>query len=74
MHWLTERPDFARLKAVRTRRLFLADGNRFFNRPGPRIVETFHMIAAMIGTVRTASDCGLEKWAVYSEMMLTDGQ
>src|ERR1700691_4541222 len=38
MHWLTARPDFGRMKAVRTKRLFLADGNRFFNRPGPRIV------------------------------------
>jgi iron complex transport system substrate-binding protein len=48
MHWLTERPDFGCLKAVRTGRLFLADGNQYFNRPGPRIVETFEMIAAML--------------------------
>ena len=48
MHWLTERPDFGCLKAVRTRRLFLADGNQFFNRPGPRIVETLEMIGQMI--------------------------
>ena len=50
MHWLTERPDFARLKAVRTGRLFLADGNQYFNRPGPRVVETLRMIEQMIGT------------------------
>ena len=48
MHWLTERQDFDCLKAVRTRRLFLADGNQFFNRPGPRIVETLRMIEQMI--------------------------
>ena len=67
MHWLTGRPDFARLKAVRTRRLFLADGNRFFNRPGPRIVETLRMIERMIGAagVETAG-CHDERWAVYS--------
>jgi iron complex transport system substrate-binding protein len=48
MHWLTERPNFGKLKAVRTGRLFLADGNQFFNRPGPRIVETLEMIRQMI--------------------------
>jgi iron complex transport system substrate-binding protein len=51
MHWLTDRPEFGSLKAVRTRRLFLADGNRFFNRPGPRVVETLRMIEQMIGTI-----------------------
>jgi iron complex transport system substrate-binding protein len=55
MHWLTERPDFACLKAVQTGRLFLADGNQFFNRPGPRIVETLEMIRQMLGSVRTAT-------------------
>jgi iron complex transport system substrate-binding protein len=50
MHWLTDRPDFARLNAVQTGRLFLADGNRFFNRPGPRIVETLQIIRQMIAT------------------------
>ena len=66
MHWLTERPDFACLKAVQTERLFLADGNQFFNRPGPRIVETLQIIGQMIGTVPTATRCDPEKWAVYS--------
>jgi len=55
MHWLTERPDFACLKAVQTGRLFLADGNRFFNRPGPRIVETLGMIRQMLGCVPSAA-------------------
>jgi iron complex transport system substrate-binding protein len=74
MHWLTERPDFARLKAVRTRRLFVADGNQLFNRPGPRIVETLRVIERMISTTRTAPDCGAEKWAVYSKMVPVHGQ
>lgn len=73
MHWLTGRRDFAHLKAVRTQRLFLADGNRFFNRPGPSIVETLRIIGPMIGT-STASDCSLGKWAIYSEMTTVYGQ
>jgi iron complex transport system substrate-binding protein len=53
MHWLTDRSGFERLKAVQNRRLFLADGNRFFNRPGPRVVETMTMIREMITGGRT---------------------
>ncbi|HTA42264.1 MAG TPA: cobalamin-binding protein [Bryobacteraceae bacterium] len=53
IHWLTERPGFKQLKAVQDRRLFLADGNRFFNRPGPRVVETMTMIREMITDGRT---------------------
>jgi iron complex transport system substrate-binding protein len=55
MHWLTERPDFGCLKAVRNGRVFLADGNQYFNRPGPRIAETFEIIAAMLHGDRAAS-------------------
>jgi iron complex transport system substrate-binding protein len=65
MHWLTEQPDFRRLKAVGSGRLCIADGNRYFNRPGPRVAETMHMIAQMLGTC--ARPCDLEAWAVYSE-------
>jgi iron complex transport system substrate-binding protein len=50
MHWLTDRPDFADLRAVRAGRFFLADGNQYFNRPGPRIAETCEIIREMLGT------------------------
>lgn len=33
-------------KAVRKGRVFVADGNAFFNRPGPRIVESLEILAA----------------------------
>lgn len=33
------------LRAVREGRVFIADGNAFFNRPGPRLVESAEMIA-----------------------------
>lgn len=49
MHWLTDRPDFADLRAVRTGRLFLADGNQYFNRPGPRLTETYEIIRDALG-------------------------
>jgi iron complex transport system substrate-binding protein len=44
---LTDRPDWKRLKAVRDRRVYLADGNAYFNRPGPRLVESVEILAEM---------------------------
>jgi iron complex transport system substrate-binding protein len=34
--------------AVRERRVWLADGNAFFNRPGPRIVDSLEILAACV--------------------------
>jgi iron complex transport system substrate-binding protein len=42
---LTQRPEWPRLKAVRDRRVFLADGHQYFNRPGPRLVESLEILA-----------------------------
>src|SRR6266850_2214246 len=39
MYWLTKRPDWRTMRAVRDGRVFRADGNQYFNRPGPRLVE-----------------------------------
>jgi len=44
---LTDRPDWKRLKAVRERRVYLADGNAYFNRPGPRLVDSVELLAEM---------------------------
>lgn len=35
-------------RAVRAGRVFVADGNAFFNRPGPRIVESLEILAGAI--------------------------
>lgn len=45
MHWLTERPEWPRLRAVRSSQVRLVDGNRYFNRPGPRLVESLQILA-----------------------------
>ena len=38
-------PGFAQLEAVRRGRVALADGNAYFNRPGPRLVESIEILA-----------------------------
>jgi iron complex transport system substrate-binding protein len=50
MHWLTERDGWQELRAVRGGRVYLADGNQYFNRPGPRVVETLEAIVEMLGS------------------------
>lgn len=45
---LTGLSGFSGLRAVRERRAFVADGNAFFNRPGPRVVETLESLVEMI--------------------------
>ena len=36
------------LRAVRERRVFLTDGNQYFNRPGPRLVESIEILAEIL--------------------------
>ncbi len=45
---LSGRPEWAGLNAVRERRVFLGEGNQYFNRPGPRIVESLEILAEIL--------------------------
>jgi iron complex transport system substrate-binding protein len=45
---LTDHPEWKTLPAVRNRRVYLADGNAYLNRPGPRIVESAELLAGLI--------------------------
>ena len=45
---LAARPGWAELSAVRNGRVFLTDGNQYFNRPGPRIVESAEILAELL--------------------------
>jgi iron complex transport system substrate-binding protein len=41
-------PGWRDLKAVKNNQVYIADGNAYFNRSGPRIVDTIEMLAEMI--------------------------
>jgi iron complex transport system substrate-binding protein len=45
---LVSRPGWSALRAVREGRVFLLDGNQYFNRPGPRLVESLEILAETI--------------------------
>jgi len=42
------RPHLARLRAVREGRAFAVDGHHLFNRPGPRLVDSLEVLAAIL--------------------------
>jgi len=48
MNILLDLPGFTDLSAVKNNRLYIADGNQYFNRPGPRIVDSIEIIAEII--------------------------
>jgi iron complex transport system substrate-binding protein len=48
MHWLDQRDGWSGLRAVRDGQVYLADGNQYFNRPGPRVVETLQILAEIL--------------------------
>jgi iron complex transport system substrate-binding protein len=45
---VAERPEWRALRAVRERRVFLSDANQYFNRPGPRLVESLEILAEVL--------------------------
>jgi len=45
---LTRRTGWNELRAVREKRVYLADGNQYFNRPGPRIAESAEILAEIL--------------------------
>ena len=48
MHWLAERDGWKDLRAVKNNKVFVADGNQYFNRPGPRVVESMEVLAEIM--------------------------
>jgi len=48
MHWLAKRPEWPGLRAVRSGQVYATDGNQYFNRPGPRVVESLQILAEIL--------------------------
>jgi iron complex transport system substrate-binding protein len=45
---LTERPEWQRLRAVRNGNVYVLDGNAYFSRPGPRVVDGIELLASLL--------------------------
>lgn len=44
---IADKPEWGDLRAVRHDRVYVSDGNQYFNRPGPRLRESLQMMAEM---------------------------
>jgi iron complex transport system substrate-binding protein len=66
MPLLEHRPGWRGLKAVRRGRIFVADGNQYFNRPGPRIVESLEIMAEIFHPELFPSRHEGEGWIRYA--------
>ena len=62
MYWLTRQPDFERFRS----RVFVADGNQYFNRPGPRVGDTFEIL---LETLRPAVAGEKHRGPAWRDMM-----
>jgi len=45
---LTQRPEWQKLHAATTGRVFVTDGNAYFNRPGPRLADSVEILAEIL--------------------------
>ncbi len=48
MHVLEQNSCWSKLKAVQKKNVYVCDGNQYFNRPGPRVVESLEMLAEIL--------------------------
>lgn len=48
MQLLTQKKEWPALRAVKSGRVFVADGNQYFNRPGPRLLESLQILAEVL--------------------------
>jgi iron complex transport system substrate-binding protein len=45
---LTQRSEWQKLHATQSGRVYITDGNAYFNRPGPRLVDSLEILAEML--------------------------
>jgi len=45
MYLLQGHPGWNDLKVAKSKNVFVCDGNQYFNRPGPRVLESLEILA-----------------------------
>ncbi len=58
---------WTQLKAVKNGRVYLTDGNQYFNRPGPRLVESWEILAEIIQGKLVNANRSSKGWQAFSQ-------
>jgi iron complex transport system substrate-binding protein len=66
---LSCRPEWPGLRAVQSGRVILTDGNQYFNRPGPRVVESAEILAEIFHPDVFDFGHRVRAWEVYPQYM-----
>lgn len=66
MDTLLQQTYFQDLQAVKNNKLFIADGNQYFNRSGPRIVDSVEILAEIINPKQFIFGYEGEGWIKFS--------
>ncbi|PSO72612.1 MAG: cobalamin-binding protein [Cyanobacteria bacterium QS_1_48_34] len=45
---LTQRPGWSQMRSIQNAKVFITDGNAYFNRPGPRLVDSLEILAEIL--------------------------
>jgi iron complex transport system substrate-binding protein len=59
---LAAKPEWKTVRAVRSGQVFLVDGNSYFNRPGPRLVDSLEILTQIIQPVLFPAPGGGKGW------------
>ncbi|MGB3201026.1 MAG: ABC transporter substrate-binding protein, partial [Nodosilinea sp.] len=63
---LATHPQWAQLNAVQTGRVYLTDGNQYFNRPGPRLVDSVEILAEIFHPQQAVYGYRGQGWQPFS--------
>ncbi|HEX8489932.1 MAG TPA: cobalamin-binding protein [Chthoniobacterales bacterium] len=68
LNLLTDNPAWADLRAVREGRVYVIDGHHYFNRPGPRLVESAEIVAEVLHPDRFSFGHRGAGWIAISDL------
>lgn len=65
---LCRRPGWENLRAVKSDRVYLTDGNAYFNRPGPRLVDSLEILTQILHPLLFAPEHRSLGWESFSAL------
>ena len=63
---LLELSDWGMLKAVKTNNIFMTDGNQYFNRPGPRLIDSIKILIEIVSEKNNLFGFEKKAWKRFS--------